>query len=93
LKYNIRGKNGKIRGKVEALEDSDIITDLMETSSRPSSHTVVHEVLNFETHLPDERGKAGSHEPPPFPLPCHILAFSSSGSHEPPLFPLPYHHI
>lgn len=44
---------GKIRGKVEALEDSDIITDLMESSSRPSSHTVVHEVLNFETHLPD----------------------------------------
>ena len=22
-----------------------------------------------------ERGKAGSHEPPLFPLPCHILAF------------------
>ncbi len=28
MKYNIRGKNGKIRGKVEALEDSDIITGL-----------------------------------------------------------------
>ena len=38
-------------------------------------------------------GKAGGHEPPLFPLPGHILAFSSSGSHEPPLYPLPYHHI
>ena len=41
----------------------------------------------------DERGKAGGHEPPLFPLPGHILAFFSSGSHEPSLFPLPYHHI
>ena len=39
----------------------------------------------------NERGKAGGHEPPLFPLPCHIFAFFSSGSHEPPLFPLPYH--
>ena len=38
-------------------------------------------------------GKAGGHEPPLFPLPCHILAFLSSGSYEPPLFPLQCHHI
>ena len=31
----------------------------------------------------DERGKAGGHEPPLFPLPCHTLAFLSSGSYEP----------
>ena len=35
-----------------------------------------------------ERGKAGGHKPPLFPLPGHILAFFSSGSHEPPLYPL-----
>jgi len=35
-----------------------------------------------------ERGKAGGHEPPPFPLPCHILAFFSSDGHAPPLFRL-----
>ena len=44
-------------------------------------------------YLYTERGKAGGHEPPLFPLPCHILAFFSFGSHEPPLFLLPYHHI
>ena len=37
----------------------------------------------------NERGKAGGHEPPLFPLPFHTLAFLSSGSHEPPLFTLP----
>ena len=47
----------------------------------------------FIARFMDERGKSGGHEPPLFPLPCHILAFLSSGSHEPPLFPLPYHHI
>ena len=47
----------------------------------------------LDTETPVERGKAGSHEPPLFPLPYHILAFFFSGSHEPPLFPLPYHHI
>ena len=33
----------------------------------------------------DERGKAGGHEPPLFPLPYHILAFffSAAMSHEP----------
>ena len=41
----------------------------------------------------EEQGKAGGHEPPLFPLPCHILAFLSYGSHEPPLFPLLCHHI
>ena len=41
----------------------------------------------------EERGKAGGHEPPLFPLPLHILAFFSSCSHEPPLFPLPYHKV
>ena len=30
-----------------------------------------------------ERGKAGGHEPPLFPLQYHILAFFSSGSNEP----------
>ena len=44
-------------------------------------------------HHSVERGKAGSHEPPLFTLPDHILAFFSSSSHEPPLFPLLYHHI
>ena len=34
--------------------------------------------LAFEA--PRERGKAVGHEPPLFPLPCHILAFLSSGS-------------
>ena len=40
-----------------------------------------------------ERGRADGHEPPLFPLLCHILAFFSSGSHESALFPLPGHHI
>ena len=31
----------------------------------------------------DERGKACGHEPPLFPLLCHILAFLFSGSHKP----------
>ena len=34
----------------------------------------------------EERGKAGGHEPPLFPLPGHILAFFSSGNHEPHYF-------
>ena len=42
--------------------------------------------LAFEA--PREQGKAGGHEPPLFPLPCHILAFLSSGNPEPPLFSL-----
>ena len=31
--------------------------------------------LSFMVNWPDERGKAGGHEPQLFPLPCHILAF------------------
>ena len=51
------------------------------------------QTLHWVAWLFSKWGKAGGHEPPLFPLPCHILAFFSSGSHEPPLFPLPYHHI
>ena len=50
-------------------------------------------MIELKKYFSHERGKAGGHEPPLFPLPCHILAFFSSGSHEPPLFPLLYHHI
>ena len=54
-------------------------------------HTVQTSNMRYTLEY-KERGKAGGHEPPLFPLPCHILAFFSSGSHEPPLFPLSYHH-
>ena len=42
-----------------------------------------HSIIKEDPTNSDERGKAGGHEPPLFPLPCHILAFFSSGSHEP----------
>ena len=50
---------------------------------------IFHHLLS----LYEERGKAGGHEPPLFPLPWYTLAFFSFGSHEPPLFPLLYHYI
>ena len=73
---------------------------LKDTKWLPYGH-VLPFVSGSSKNLPEEkgqyslaeRGKAGGHEPPLFPLLCHILAFLSSGSHEPLPFPLPYHHI
>ncbi len=51
---NLRNQRfvGKLKGKVESLEDSDIINDLNDISNPPGSRTVVQEVLNFENHIP-----------------------------------------
>ena len=40
-------------------------------------------IVNTRKEVFNERGKAGGHKPPLFPLSYHILAFFSSGSHEP----------
>ena len=52
---NLRNKKfvGKIKGKVEALDDSDIVSNLTDISTSTGSHTVIHEVLNFENHSPN----------------------------------------
>ena len=47
------------------------------------SYYITAERMRLEKQQSEERGMACSHEPPLFPLPCHILAFFSSGSHEP----------
>ena len=52
---NLRNKKfvGKLRGKVEPLDNSDIISDLSDMPSLHDTHTVIHEVLNFENHIPN----------------------------------------
>ena len=44
-------------------------------------------IVYFDKYTPSG-WKAGGHEPPLFPLPCHILAFLSFGSYGPPLLTL-----
>ena len=46
------------------------------------SYYITAERMRLEKQQSEERGMACSHEPPLFPLPCHILAFFSSGSYE-----------
>ena len=52
---NLRNKHfiGKLRGKIESLNDSDILIDPNKISNLPKTNTIIHEVLNFENHLPD----------------------------------------
>ena len=44
---------GKLRGKVEPLDESDVINDINDMPSHSDRHTVIHEVLNFEEHIPE----------------------------------------
>ena len=52
---NLRNEKfvGKLRGKVESLDDSDIIA-LNDLPSHSNKHTVLHEVLNFEKYVPNQ---------------------------------------
>ena len=52
---NLRNERfvGKLRGKVEPLDDSDIIA-FNDMPSNSDKHTVIHEALHFDKHIPDQ---------------------------------------
>ena len=49
---------GKIKGKVELLDNVETISTLNEISNLPETNTVIHEVLNFEEHSPFNQHKS-----------------------------------
>lgn len=49
---------GKIKGKVELIDNVETISTLAEISNLPDTNTVVHEVLNFAEHSPFNQHKS-----------------------------------
>ena len=78
LDDTLHGLNEKPKGSNEKLHDfkeklHGLDDELHGLNEKPKgSNEKLHD---FKEELHDERGKAGGHEPPLFPLPCHILAF------------------